>query len=69
MVVNKSAVDIYCANQLVKAYSNEMLNLDASKLTMHATNFKESMVINLNSVGLSGVITLQSKEAKNTAQL
>lgn len=69
MVVNKSAVDIYCGSQLVKAYSNEILNLDARSLAIHATNFKESMDIDLNSVGLSGVITLRSKEERNTAQL
>lgn len=65
----------------MKAYSSEVLNVDdrdrrngkTTKIKIKALDFKESMDIDLNSIGLSGTITLESsntnKDLKNKQQL
>jgi hypothetical protein len=68
----------------VKAYSSDVLNIDdrdrknqqkkkTPKIKIKALEFKESMDIDLNSLGLSGVITLGSlhsgKDPRSKQQL
>jgi hypothetical protein len=63
MIVNKTNHDILNGDQVVKSMHSDFLRLDdgISKARLHAFDYGPSQPIDLNQVGMTGTITMDSE--------
>jgi len=71
MIVNKTSHDIWNGEQRIRAKCTDFLRLndEVSQVQLFVRSFKQSQPIELNQIGMTGVITMDSEQQQEGSQL
>lgn len=69
MVVNKTSIQLQSDKQYFEPYSNSYFNITNDKASFKTAGYKYSDSLNINTVGISGILALDLESKDHVGQL